>query len=190
VIRHSLQARLGKVSNLYRYRHGIRMWAACEADEQFPGRSPETMREADELREHAELLLTGNGYAPARGHAVMHLDALKDAGQAPTSLPFLAKYRTGSHLKYLHALIDWCESHGTRLVLLDMPVTRDLETIYAAEFAEYRARLAEVERDRGIPVIRGPHGLTDWHFADLIHLNRDGAKAFSEWLATRIGDLR
>jgi len=44
-----------------------------------------------------------------------------------------------------------------------------------------------VERDRKLTVIRGPHGLTDAHFADLIHLNADGAKVFSEWLATRNG---
>jgi hypothetical protein len=190
VIRHSLQARIGKVSNLYRYRHAIRMWAACEADEQFPGRAPETMREADELREHAELLLTGNGYAPARGFRVGRYDLAKAAGKSDAYLPFLAKYRTGSHMKYLGALIDWCESNQVKLVLVDMPVTRDLETIHAAEFAEYRARLAEVERERNLTVIRGPHGLTDAHFADLIHLNADGAKAFSEWLATRIGDLQ
>ena len=25
-------------------------------------------------------------------------------------------------------------------------------------------------------------GLSDWHFADLIHMNRDGARKFSEWV--------
>jgi hypothetical protein len=193
VVRHSLQSRFGKASNLFRYRHGIRMWAATEANEQFPDSSPETMKEADELREHAELLLTGTGYAPARGHSVMHLDALKAIGKAPTSLPYLAKFRTGSHLKYLHAIIDWCESNDVKLVLLDMPVSQDLETIHAAEFAEYRSRLAEVERDRRVKLIRASReavGLTDWHFSDLIHLNRDGAKQFSEWLANPLQEVR
>jgi hypothetical protein len=188
VIRHSVQARFGKVSNLFRYRHAIRMWAATEANELHPGASPETMAEADELREHAELLLHGNGYAPARGHSAMRLDGLKEIGRAPTSLPYLAKYRTGSHLKYLHALVDWCESNGVKLVLVDMPVSADLERIHAAEFAEYRTRLEEVERSRGLTVIRAPRdavGLGDRHFSDLIHLNKDGAARLSEWLATR-----
>ncbi len=193
VVRHYLQSRIGQTSNLFRYRHGIRMWAATEADVRFPGSSPETMSEADELREHADLLLNGNGYAPARGFTEMHYDRVKVAGLASPSLPYLAKYRTGSHLKYLHALIDWCESNRVRLVLIDMPVTHDLETIHAAEFAEYRARLAEVERERGVKVIRASRdavGLTDWHFADLIHLNRDGAKQFSEWLSKPLAALR
>jgi|GEM_PF-1326131 len=192
VLRHYLQSRAGKLSNLFRYRHAIRMWAACEADERFPGRSPETMREADELREHAHLLATGNGYAPARGFRVGRYDAAKAAGVAGTSLPYLAKYRTGSHLKYLHELIDWCAANGARLVLLDMPVTHDLETIHAAEFAEYRRRLEEVERERAVVVIRTPRestGLTDAHFADLIHLNADGAARFSDWLRRQLSQM-
>jgi len=193
VVRHYAQGRIGQASNLFRYRHGIRMWAATEADSAFADNCPETMREADELREHAELLLHGNGYAPARGYSVMHYDQVKAAGLASPNLPYLAKYRTGSHLKYLHALIDWCEANGVRFVLIDMPVTQDLESIHAAEFAEYRSRLAEVERDRGVQVIRATRaavGLTDWHFADLIHLNRDGAKRFSEWLGKPLAASR
>jgi hypothetical protein len=193
VVRHYVQSRVGQASNLFRYRHGIRLWAATEADAMFPGRSPETMREADELREHADQLLTGNGYAPARGFTEMHYDAVKAAGLASPHLPYLAKFRTGSHLKYLHALIDWCEANGVKFVLVDMPVTQDLETIHAAEFAEYRSRLAEVERDRGLSVIRatrGAIGLNDWHFADLIHLNRHGARVFSDWLAGPLAAFR
>lgn len=189
VVRHYAQGKLGKASDLFRYRHGIRLWAATEADCLFPGSSPETIREADELREHAELLLTGNGYAPARGFVNMHYDQVKAAGLAAPSLPYLAKYRTGSHLKYLHALIDWCAANGVKLVLIDLPVTQDLETIHATEFAEYRSRLVEVERDRGLKVIRATRdavGLVDWHFADLIHLNKDGANRFSEWLRGRL----
>jgi hypothetical protein len=72
-------------------------------------------------------------------------------------------------------------------------VTHDLETIHAAEFAEYRSRLAEVERDRGLSLIRPTRaeiGLTDWHFADMIHLNRHGARAFSDWLAGPLAAFR
>ncbi len=183
VARHFLQSRTGEASNLVRYRHGVRMWATCEAEAVAPGNSPEAFREADELRERADALRTGHGYAPARGFAVGRYDAMKAAGLPPQDFPYLRKYRTGSHLKYLHRLIDWCGAAGTELVLLDMPVTADLEARFAAEFAEYRGRLAELERDRGVRVLRPAReapGLTDADFADLIHLNRAGAARFSD----------
>jgi hypothetical protein len=183
VTRHFVAARAGGVSNLFRYRHGVRMWAACEAEGVFPGSSPETFREADELRERADALRTGNGYAPARGFAVGRYDAVKAAGLPPQGFPYLANYRTGSHLKYLDKLVDWCAAAGTELVLLDMPVTADLEARFPAAFAEYRGRLADLERGRGVTVLRPSRaaaGLTDADFADLIHMNRAGAARFSD----------
>lgn len=181
VTRHFVQARAGHVSNLFRYRHGVRMWAACEAEAVFPGSSPEAYREADELRERADVLQAGRGYAPARGFAAGRYDAVKAARLPPEPFPYLQKYRTGSHLKYLHKLVGWCAAAGTELVLLDMPVTADLEARFPAAFAEYRSVLAEVERDRGVTVLRPARdGLTDADFADLIHMNRAGAARFSD----------
>jgi hypothetical protein len=189
VVRHFVLAKFGQASSLFRYRHGIRMWAAAEADECLPGSCPESMREGDELREHADSLRTGNGYAPARGYSVGRFDAVKAAGLLPKSFPYLAKYRTGSHLKYLHRLIDWCAAGGAELVLIDMPVTADLEAMYPAEFAEYRTRLVEIQRERKVKVIHATResvGLGDRHYADLIHMNRDGAKLFSDWLRSQL----
>jgi hypothetical protein len=189
VTRHFVQARIGQASNLFRYRHGIRMWAATEADRHIPGSCPEAVREADELRERADALRAGNGYAPARGFETMRYDAVKAAGLQSKEFPYLRKYRTGSHLKYLHKLIDWCDARGTELVLIDMPVTADLEAMHPAAFAEYRTRLAEVERARGVRVIRATRddaGLSDAHFADLIHMNRAGAAAFSAWVREQL----
>jgi len=180
VTRHFLQARAAGVSNLVQHRHGIRMWATCRAEEVFPGQLPAAFREADELRERAELLRTGNGYVPARGFAVGRYDTAKAAGVSPQPFPFMQNYRTGSHLKYLHRLIDWCATGGTELVLLDVPVTADLEAAFPAAFAEYRGRLAELERDRGVYVIRPDAGLTDADFADVVHLNRAGAARLSD----------
>jgi hypothetical protein len=191
VTRHFVQARVGQASNLFRYRHGIRMWAATEADRQIPGSCPETIREADELRERADLLRTGNGYAPARGFAVGSYAAVKAAGMAPKGFPYLAKFHTGSHLKYLHLLIDWCEQRGVELILIDIPVTADLETMHTAAFAEYRERLAEVEEARGVRVIRATRevvGLMDAHFADLIHMNRNGARLFSDGVRATLAE--
>lgn len=183
VTRHFLQARAAGVSNLVRRRHGIRMWAACRAEEAFPGQAPAAFREADELRERAELLRSGNGYVPARGFAAGRYDVAKAAGVSQPAFPFMENYRTGSHLKYLHRLADWCAAGGTELILLDVPVTADLEAAFPAAFAEYRARLAELERDRGTTVIRLSRldaGLTDADFADVVHLNRTGAARLSD----------
>jgi hypothetical protein len=168
------------------------MAAALQADALLPGCSPEAVREATELREHAADLATGRGYAPLKGYTLTRYDQLKAAGVPPPPFRYLNRFRTGSHLKYLHKLADWCAEHGVELVLVDMPVTADLEARYAAEFAEYRARLAEVERERGLIVIRGARGgagLTDAHFADLIHLRQEGCHKFSAWLKARLEEV-
>ena len=188
-VRHFLLARLGQASNLFRYRHGIRMWAATQADRQLAGSCPEAISEANELRQRADALAGGNGYVPATGYSVGRYDQIKAAGLQPGPFSYLNRYRTGSHLKYLHKLIDWCETNRVELLLIDMPVTADLEAKYAAEFAEFRARLAEVERDHGVRVIRATRevvGLSDAHYADLIHMNRDGAALFSAWVRVRL----
>lgn len=192
VTRHFALSRVGQASNLFRYRHGIRMWATTSAEQQLPGSCPEAIREADELRERSAALENGNGYAPARGYSVGRYDVAKAAGVQPTELPYLRKFRTGSHLKYLHKLIDWCEAGGTKLLLIDMPVTADLEAIYPSEFTEFRLRLAEVEQSRPIRVIRATResvGLTDAHYADLIHMNRDGAVIFSRWMRETLAKM-
>lgn len=189
VTRHFLQSRFSKASNLYQHRHGIRMWLASEAEEQIPGCCSEAAREEVELRDQAETLRNGNGYWPARGYAVGHYDRVKASGAPQAPFAFLDRYRTGSHLKFLHRLMDWSEEHGVKLVLVDMPVTADLETRFDKEFAEYRQRLLEIERERGATVLRPSRavlGLTDTHFADVIHMNREGAQLFSDWLKAHL----
>jgi hypothetical protein len=189
VTRHFLKARVGQASDLYRYRHGIRMWAATEAGGAMPGCCPEAKREADELRARADALRDGNGYVPAAGYSVGRYDLIKAAGLQPGPFSYLDKYRTGSHLKYLHRLREWCDERGTTLVLIDMPVTADLEAKYPAAWDEYRGRLAELERDHGLRVVRATReavGLGDEHFADLIHLNRVGAARLSDWVRNEL----
>ena len=161
------------------------MWAATEADKQLPGSCPEALKEATDLRAYADALRSGNGYAPTSWFAERRYDHAKAAGAVEAPLPFFTKYRTGSHLKYLHKLVDWCESNGVALVVVDMPVSADVEARFAREFAEYRTRLTEAEAARGLRVIRATRevvGLTDAQFADVMHLNRDGARVFSNWL--------
>jgi hypothetical protein len=193
VIRHYLWGQLSAASNVYRYRHGARMWAATRADELVPGSCPEAAREANELRAHSADLARGTGYAPLRGFVTSRYDVAKATGQPLPPFNFLDRYRTGSHLKYLDKLADWCSARGTELVLVDMPVTTDLEAQYPAAFAEYRTRLVELESKRGLKVIRGARdgaGLTDEHFGDQIHLNPTGCVRFNTWLRARLEAAR
>jgi hypothetical protein len=192
VVRHYLQEQLGKAANLYRYRHGMRMWAALQADALFPGSCPDAVRQALEQRNHADdLARRGTGYAPLEGYTHARYDQFKAAGLPPAPFVYLDRFRTGSHVKYVYRLADWCRARGTELIVVDMPVTADLEARYPAEFAEYRVRLAEFERASGVTVIRDTRaaGLTDAHFADLIHLTAAGCHKFSSWLRGRLEEL-
>ena len=191
VTRKFLEGRARRLWAAYRYRHGVRMWAAAFADELSPGCCPESAREAKELRSYADALRSGNGYAPAAGFADARYDRRKAAGAKFPPFAFLNNYRTGDHLAYLHKLADWCAANGTDLVLLDMPVTADLDAKYPAAVSEYQTVLAGFAADRGIPVIRANReglGFTDADFADIIHLNGHGAKKLSAWLRVRLAE--
>ncbi len=192
VTRHFVQGRLSKCWAVFRYKHGIRMWAAETADELFPGCCPEAAKEAGELARYSAALRGDDGYAPAEGFVRNRYDEAKATGRELPPFTFLDKYRTGSHLKYLHRLADWSSEHGTDLVLLDMPTTADLEAKYPAAVAEYDRRLAEFETGRKVPVLRATRaavGLDDSDFADLIHLNGVGARKLSAWLKERLAAL-
>jgi len=192
VVRHFLRGKLERISNLFHYRYSIRLWAAIKVNDAFPGGSPLTLKEAEEQRDYAAGLVSGNGYSPLKGFEHAHFSEFKKIGAKGTRfdhLHYLHNYRTGSHLKYLTKLIDWCEANRVTLILLDMPVTADLERMYAKEFAEFRLRLGEVERERGLRVLRPTRAelrLEDEQFADLIHMNRDGANRLSTWLASKL----
>lgn len=192
VTRHYWQGRAGEVWAAYRHRHGIKMWAAELADRMCPGCCPEAAAEADRQREIAANIEQHRGYAPTRWFATRRYDQMKASGWEQPPFEYLARYRTGSHLKYLHRLIDWAEANGVVVVLVDMPTTADLEQRHPAEFAEFRERLAEVERERGVPVLRATRqavGMGDEHFADLIHPNRAGAELLSGWIKRELERL-
>jgi hypothetical protein len=191
VVRTYLREQASRAWSLYRYRHGIRMWAAIQADTVFPGSCPDALREAAELRNHADALHRGNGYAPAAGFVTRRYDVVKEVGAPLPPFTFFDRYKTGSHLTCLQRLIGWAGERGTALVLVDMPVTADLEAEQPAAFAEYRLLLADVERS-GVPVVRAHRdavGITDAGFADTIHLNGVGAKKLSLWVRDRLEDL-
>ncbi|OWK36361.1 hypothetical protein [Fimbriiglobus ruber] len=189
VTRHFVQGRLSRCWAAYRYRYGIRTWAAAELDARFPGSCPEAAKEARTNRNYSDALRGGNGYAPAEWFVGFQYDDRKRAGWEAPPFEFLDKYRTGNHLKYLPRLAEWCAERGTTLILLDMPVTEDLETRYPAVLAEYHRRLDELEAERKIVVWRASRqavGLDDTQFADIIHLNGSGAARLSGWLRARL----
>jgi hypothetical protein len=94
----------------------------------------------------------------------------------------------------VHRLIDWARQHSTDIVLVDMPVSADLDEIRSPEvFARYRQALAEVERVEGVRVLRASRaavGLGDEDFGDLIHLNARGSARFSAWLRRQLEEPR
>lgn len=191
-VRHFAQSRLSRCWAAYRYRHGIRMWAARTADNLFPGCCPRAAAEANELHDTATALRSGDGYAPARGFVNRRYDVAKATNAPLPPFGFLDRYRTGSHLKYLHRLLDWANANGTTVVLVEMPTTEDLETQYAAATAEFRERLRELEAEPGVIVLRAGReavGLSDADFADLIHLNHGGARKLSAWLRGRLSEV-
>lgn len=193
VTRHFLKGRAANLSGLARHRHGMRMWAAVVADELLPGQFRESAAEANRQRKMSDDLRSGNGFVPTPWFANRQITQMRASGWVAPPFEYLARYRTGSHLTYLHRLIDWAEAGGCEVVLVEMPTTAELEQRHPAEFAEFRARLAEVERTRRVTVIRASRaatGMDDSHFADLIHMNYLGTEWFSDWLRkelTRLG---
>ncbi len=192
VVRQYVSARVARASSLWRHRHGIRMAAAFQFEDWFPGACPASAKEARELRNYADALRNGDGYAPAAASVEQRYDHVKEVNGELPPFQFLDNYKTGSHRQYLHRLIRWTTDNRVSLVLVDMPVTGDLETKHATAFAEYRKLLAEEEATRGLTVIRAHRdlvGITDAGFADTIHLNGVGAMVLSRWLKGKLDEL-
>ena len=187
VIRHFLQDHIARLWNLFYYRNGIRLWAIATADSIWPDLFPTAAAEARENVAHAGALRRPGGFAPRLGFQQGRLDHVKAAGALPSSFPFLENYRiTDGHLSYLQRLLDWAEQQHVDVVLVDMPVSADLEErMYPNAFASYRQTLAEVARQHHLSVLAAPRatvGVSDADFADLVHLNVSGVARMSTWL--------
>jgi hypothetical protein len=190
--RRFLEGQIRNCWSLFRYRHGIRMWTALRAEELVPGTCPESAAEARALLAYSDALRGGSGYAPASWFVHRRYDLMKADGWVAPPFDYLHKYRMGSHLIYLHRLADWCAEQETRLVLLDMPVTADLEARHPQVMVEYERRLSEFGSARNVTILRATRdrvGLTDAAFADLIHLNVVGMHKLSIWLRDRLSEL-
>jgi len=179
-------ARLERGWGLYQYRHGIRLWAAHRLG---PGLFPAAAAEARANRRHSAALARDHGFAPQATFQQMRYSHTKAVGGMVAPFRFLDGFRLGHHLACVHRIRAWAEYHGSDLVLVDMPVSADLEARHADAFARYRAVLRELEDEHGFRVLHGDRaaaGLDDDHFADQIHLNAWGVERFGHWLRVRL----
>lgn len=184
-LRYFAEECLTRIWSLYYYRNGIRLWAADRIDKLWPGSFPGAVKEARDGLRYCTAMRCGQGFAPRPECQARSYEVLKTGGLQWTRFAFLEHYAAKEYLAYLNRLIDWSEQHGVALVLVDMPVAADVEQLYPAAFACYRQVLAEVEKTRGVRVVRAQRnriGLTDAHFGDLVHLNAQGTARFSAWL--------
>lgn len=185
-LRQYVQGQMAHVWKLYYYRNGIRLWAADQLDGFCSGISSDTAAEAREGLRYTRTIRENHGYAPRPEFQVRSHTDRKAHGLMEQRFPFLEKYRVGEHLSYLHHLLDWANRQGVELVLVDMPVTADLEEkMHAAAYASYHEALADFEQARGVRVLRATRsgvGVSDDDFADLVHLNASGSARFSDWL--------
>lgn len=182
--RHMVKERLARLWNLYYYRKGIQLWLAEQAERCWPGCCPEAAFDALAARNFSEAAQSESGFLH-RPPNIKRLDLLKASG-APPLFPYLDQFEIKNYPVYVNAILDWADNHRVPLLLLDMPVPEDLdEHLCRREYSLYRAKLAELARERGVPVLRPTRaqvGLTDADFCDLVHLNSVGAARLSAWL--------
>jgi hypothetical protein len=191
-LRHFASERLARAWQLYYYSEGIGLWAADRAERLYPGLCPDAAAQARARAGFNERLCRG-GFLTAPATPDFRLDCLKARGAISPWFPYLENYRLGTYLAYLHRLIDWAGARGVPLVLVDLPVSADLdERIWPAPFARYREALAEVERARGVRVLRATRaatGVGDADFSDWVHLNATGADRLGRWLRDELAAL-
>jgi hypothetical protein len=170
-LRHYVDEHVQRLWKLYYYRNGIRAWAAAQARRLSSGDSA--------LSPLAPLVHIDVDTSE-------RLDHLRAQGKVKDGFPFLDNFRIGSYLTYLYRLLNWGDQYGVAVVLVDLPVSAELEErVCPRPFALYRQTLEKVEQSRGTPILRPTRsavGLTDAHFADLIHLNGEGKARLSAWV--------
>jgi hypothetical protein len=192
VTRHYAKDRAMGLWATARNAHAIRLWCAVQLDCVLSGSCPDTVAEAERQRQQHHDLTTKQGYVPTPWFASRQYDQMKAGGWEQPNFEYLARYKTGSHLKYLERLLDWAEANSVVVILVDMPTTADLQARHPAEFAEYRVRVTEVCQRRSVSLLKAnaaATGLTDAHFADLIHLNRAGSDKLSRWMGDELRKL-
>lgn len=192
-LRHYLLERLARGSALYYWRNGIRRWAADEAEAACPGFCPDAACEARERLGNSAALRAGIDFHPARPVLSRYrYNFRKASGEVFGRFGPMEKYDPQGHLPYLEAIVDWAEQHRCSLLLVNVPVTHDLEQTYPEAFASYRRVLLELRERRGVRVILATLndvGLSDADYEDQLHLNGDGSHRYGIWLRQTVSAL-
>jgi hypothetical protein len=85
----------------------------------------------------------------------------------------------GAKLKYLTEIRDYAEKNGVNLIIGTVPLL--------AQDLTYRGTIRQIADDLGVGFIQGNDAVGQGrYFQDGIHLNREGAKLFSEYLGKSI----
>lgn len=97
----------------------------------------------------------------------------------------------GTQVGHLHELVGALRTAGIDVVLVDMPVVIDdhlpLHDGGEVAYAQYRAAVERLESELGVRVLAPPESMFGRElFADPVHLNQEGTRALSEWLATML----
>jgi hypothetical protein len=184
--REFLLDRLTLLSPLAHHGDGLRYWAADRLDHIQPRLSPNMAATARQNLAHSAELVTSRGHLPGgEVSPEQRLSVHKARGEQEWSFPFLERYDVQGHLPYLRRLMAWARDRGVELVLLEMPLSADVERLYPREYEQFRAVLPRVAQAHGVRLLRPTReqvGLTDADYLDLAHLNADGVRRFTAWL--------
>ena len=151
--RHYVQQHTESMWNLYSYRYGIRLWAADEVEWLCPGVCPEAAATAHGLWKPAAALRPITGFR--RSPSLPKVGST--ASRPPASRSHFSLHGPLSHrrlLANLHRIMDRAAHRRIPLLLVDMPVSADLEDrMYSREYAAYRAALAAAAQSHGVRVL-------------------------------------
>lgn len=98
----------------------------------------------------------------------------------------------GAQVKALREIIEYCQAHDIRLILVNMPLADDYFQNFDSpeDYERYMEALQSIAEEYGTPLWDlsgrdGPATFEDQFFADFNHLNAEGATRLTEMLADR-----
>jgi hypothetical protein len=105
-----------------------------------------------------------------------------EAGWDPKKVnkPDAKKYRVDdSRFRYLTEIRDYAKVNGVNLIIGTVPLL--------AQDLVYRGTVRQIADDLGVDFIQGNDAVGQgMYFQDGVHLNKDGARVFSEFLAEKL----
>jgi hypothetical protein len=100
-------------------------------------------------------------------------------GNSPDSRSYSVDH---AKLRYLTEIRDYAQKNGVNLIIGTVPLL--------AQDLAYRGIVRQIADDLGVGFIQGNDAVGQGkYFQDGIHLNREGAKVFSEFLARELFDM-